>query len=336
VLRFNADTRQSVALCALPPAGSSAANPPATAQPEVLAMEYLKVLAAQALGLWRLLRADDADAAPPPRVLCLGGGGCSLPLFLARFLPPGAVVDVAEIDPAVVEAAHGHMGVAAAAAALSGRATLRVHARSAQDFLSARGEDATSALVPYDLVVLDAFDGEDNVPPELLSPPFLRALRAVMRPRAAALLLNAHGGQLPPLRVDEALAAAARALRRQPPDARCRRYAGYDAAAPDGARVVAAAVALAAALGGTARAARVEEQGNVIISVLLGDGDDGDATSASTSSTPARNAAPRLDVAFSEALRAAADAAAAEAGVPFECGERSVRGLHVVADAPDA
>jgi hypothetical protein len=330
VLRFNADTRQSVALCALPPGANG--TTPGAARPEVLGMEYLKVLAAQALGLWHLRccanDANDASAPlPPPRVLCLGGGGCSLPLFLARFLPRGAVVDVAEIDPAVVHAAEAHMGVAAAAAALqsAGRATLTLHARSAQDFLRDQAATSAAAALPYDLVILDAFDGNDDVPTELLAPPFLRQLRAAMRPRAgAALLLNAHGGQLPPLRVDEALAAAARALTRQPPDAACRRYRGYDAAAPAGARVVAAATALAAALGGTARAARVEAQGNVIISVLLDDADD---------ATSAHDAAPRLDVPFSERLRAAAAAAGDAAGVPFECGARAVCGMHVVADA---
>ncbi len=305
VLRFNADTRQSVALCTLLPGGGVAARP------EVLAMEYLKVIASQALGLWRL-RSGDADADAPPRVLCIGGGGCSLPLFLARFLP-GALVDVAEIDAAVVEAAP-HLGVPAAAAALAGGgASLRVHARSAQDFLA----DAAAAgdAWPYDLVVLDAFDGDDAVPPALLQPAFLAALSARVHPARGAVLLNTHGGQLPPLRVDEALAAALRAARGLGEDPACRRTRGYDCAAPAGRAVVAAAAALAAALRGDARAVRVERQGNVIVCVLPG---------------------AAADAAFAERLRGAAAAAGLAAGVPFECGERAVRGLHLVAAAPPA
>ncbi len=335
VLRFNADTRQSVALCAPQPGGGVAARP------EVLGMEYIRVIAAQALGLWRLRAgcADDdddgnsrADAAPP-RVLCVGGGGYSLPLFLARFLPPGAVLDVCEIDEAVADAAT-HMGVPAAAAALAPRAALRLHTRAAEEFLLPPGrgavagagagtgaEQAPAVAYPrdelYDIVVLDAFDGDNQMPAALLAPPFLAALAAALHPRRGAVLLNTHGGTLPPLRVDEAAAAALRRLRGLPPDAASRRWRGYDAAAPDGRRVAAAAAALAAALRADARAVRVERQGNIIVSVLPGEAGGDDAAAA-----------------WAERLRGAAQEAGAAAGVPFDCGERAVRGMHVAAAAP--
>jgi hypothetical protein len=45
-----------------------------------------------------------AESAQPLRVLCIGLGGGTLPLFISQHFP-GAEVDVAEVDPVVVDAA---------------------------------------------------------------------------------------------------------------------------------------------------------------------------------------------------------------------------------------
>jgi hypothetical protein len=113
-------------------------------------------------------------------------------------------------------------------------------------------------------------------------------------------------GQLPPLRVDEALASASRRLRGLGEDTTTRRYRGYDGSSLEGRRVVAAASALAAALRAPCCATRVEEQGNVILSVVVGRG-----------GRPA-----------SDALREAA----LEAGAPAAWGRHVDTGLHVCCD----
>ena len=278
VLRFGADTRQSVALCT--PSGDEV-----VAQPEVLAQKYLKAIAGQTLGL---VGCDE-----PRRVLCLGGGGGSLPLFLAKFLPPRSAVDVVEIDAVVVKAAR-HCGFDAATAKLG--SAVRVHVAAAQDFLG-------SAVEVYDAVIIDCFDAEDNVPEALLRS--LPLLRSRLRPDGGAVLMNTHGGQLPPLRVDEALAAASRRLRGLGEDAATRRYRGYDADSAAGRRVVATAEALAAALRAPCYASRVDDQGNVILSIVVG----------------------------GERVVGVAEAAL-RAGAPRWCAELAAVGLHVCAEAP--
>jgi hypothetical protein len=97
VLRFNGVTRQSVARVWVHPAegGGSSSNrsaPSVIVQPECLAQEYLKTLAAviaALLGLQGLLSAQQASNNSPARlkVLCIGLGGGSLPLFLAHHFP---------------------------------------------------------------------------------------------------------------------------------------------------------------------------------------------------------------------------------------------------------
>ena len=283
VLRFGADTRQSIALCA--PAGDQVA-----ARSDVLAQEYLKAIAAQALGHLRL-RAPSQ----PPRLLCLGGGGGSLPLFLAALVPQ-ACVDLVEIDSVVVAAAR-HCGFDAAAAALG---NVRVHVAAAQDFFAAEARPV------YDVVVVDSFDDADGVPAALLEPPFLAQLRTHVREDGGAVLMNTHGGQMPPLRVDEALAEASRRLRGLGEDTTTRRYRGYDGNSVEGRRVVAAASALAEALDAPCCATRVEEQGNVVLSVVVVGGGRPD----------------------SKALHEAA----LDAGVPAAWGRHVSAGLHVCGD----
>ena len=101
VLRFNDVTRQTVMRCTVTPSGSTSSSSNAlqvVAQPDCLAQEYLKTTAAVTaalLGLQRLLpaqapaaaQAQQAQRAQRLRVLCIGVGGGSLPLFLAHHFP---------------------------------------------------------------------------------------------------------------------------------------------------------------------------------------------------------------------------------------------------------
>lgn len=80
VLRFNGATRQSVARVSPPPSG------PPRAWPHVLAFEYLKTMAAATAALSGSIWGTGAATAPL-RVLCVGVGGGSLPLFLSHHFP---------------------------------------------------------------------------------------------------------------------------------------------------------------------------------------------------------------------------------------------------------
>lgn len=72
----------------------------------MLAVASLVGLAPQGSSLGSALERRPAQ---PCRVLCIGLGGGTLPLFLAHHFP-GMVIDVVEIDPVVIAAAQGAMG----------------------------------------------------------------------------------------------------------------------------------------------------------------------------------------------------------------------------------
>ncbi|CAI6002873.1 unnamed protein product [Closterium sp. NIES-64] len=226
------------------------------------ALCHLKSMAAAALTSCHLHH-PPSSASHSPRILCLGLGGGSLPLFLAHALP-SAHVDAVEIDPAVIAAAMRHMGfpewamrtktkpfsgskaegetealalggmplpedqAAAAAAAervlwqgLYGR--VAVYNEDAVSFVlraaerigrgggdgesGRRGEgeradagDREEQQEPYDLVLVDVFDGSDETPPELLdrNSPFLRVLTQVVHPKHGTVVMNVHADVPPP------------------------------------------------------------------------------------------------------------------------------------------
>lgn len=89
---------------------------------------------------------------PPRTVLVIGGGAFMLPLALySRF--PAAVIDVVEIDPALVTAAYEYFSV-------PHDDRLRVHIDDGARF-------AARAQEKYDLIVIDAFSGY-TIPPHLI------------------------------------------------------------------------------------------------------------------------------------------------------------------------
>ena len=72
----------------------------------MLAVSSLVGLAPQGSSLRSALSTNPQK---PCRVLCIGLGGGTLPLFLAHHFP-GMVIDVVEIDPVVIAAAQEAMG----------------------------------------------------------------------------------------------------------------------------------------------------------------------------------------------------------------------------------
>src|SRR6267154_3970176 len=103
----------------------------------------------------------------PRRILVVGLGGGSLPMFLRKHYP-AAGIDVAEIDPDVVDVAKKYFGF---------REDERMHARigDGRQFIeSARQSD-------YDIIFLDAFGARD-VPKHLTTREFLQVLRRALVP----------------------------------------------------------------------------------------------------------------------------------------------------------
>lgn len=123
---------------------------------------------------------------PPERVLVVGLGGGSLPQFL-RLAYPQTKIDVAEIDPAVVDAAERYFG-------LRQDDHLRVHVGDGRNFVERVAADS------YDVIFLDAF-GARYVPSHLTTFEFLRDVRRVLR-SDGVVVSNIWGPNLNPLYSD--------------------------------------------------------------------------------------------------------------------------------------
>lgn len=142
--------------------------------------------------------ADLAEELAPPgaplRALHLGGGGFTLPRWLAA-TRPGSRSEVAEIDPGLVELAREALGL---------RTGPRLRVRVADARAVLRRRTPASA----DLVVLDAFHGTD-VPEHLTTAEFLAEAARAVAPGGA---FAANVIDQPPLPVARAVAAAACAV----------------------------------------------------------------------------------------------------------------------------
>jgi len=106
----------------------------------------------------------------PQRVLIVGLGGGTIPMFLHKHYPK-VTIDVVDIDPVVVEAAKKHFG-------FKEDETLRAHVADGRKFIEECRE-------PYDIVFLDAF-GPDSIPYDLATREFLAAVRKAVRPGGLA------------------------------------------------------------------------------------------------------------------------------------------------------
>lgn len=107
-----------------------------------------------------------AMADRPQRVLIVGLGGGSIPMFLRHHFPR-MEIDVVDIDPDVVDVAKRYFGF---------REDARMHAHVADGraFIARCRE-------PYDVIFLDAF-GSDNIPYSLATREFLVSVRAALTP----------------------------------------------------------------------------------------------------------------------------------------------------------
>jgi spermidine synthase len=114
------------------------------------------------------------------RVLILGLGAGSLPVYLGRFLP-NATIDTVELDPGVIDAAKKYFGL---------RETDRSHLieSDARVFLSRHSE-------PYDLIIVDAFTGS-YIPFHLMTKEFYRLVHDRLAPHGVAAINILPGEKL--------------------------------------------------------------------------------------------------------------------------------------------
>ncbi|MEM7220518.1 MAG: fused MFS/spermidine synthase [Pseudomonadota bacterium] len=114
---------------------------------------------------------------PQPRsILVVGLGGGTLPEAYRELLPD-AHIDVVEIDQAVVDVAAEYFDYRATSPGA-------VHVQDARIF----GKRASSQPRRYDLIVLDAFNGE-YIPEHLMTREYLQETRALLAP-GGVLLAN--------------------------------------------------------------------------------------------------------------------------------------------------
>ena len=179
VLRFNDQTRQSVSRVDTH-AGHAAI-------PHSLAFEYLKTVAsiiASIVGIHNYSLNT---------FLAIGLGGGSLPHFITHFFPETHVTAL-EIDEVVVSAAVKAMGLPA------DRANLHIITANAYDYIVSAIQDNNDnpnneRVATWDGIFLDAFDGVDEIPPQLCSVDFVSSLGKRLHPSRGFLIINVHTRQ---------------------------------------------------------------------------------------------------------------------------------------------
>lgn len=103
----------------------------------------------------------------PQRILVIGLGGGSIPLTFSDLFPE-AIIDVVEIDEAVVKVAEEFFF-------FEETDNMRVYVDDGRPFIKRAGLRGEK----YDYVVLDAFSG-DYIPEHMLTAEFLQEVRAIM------------------------------------------------------------------------------------------------------------------------------------------------------------
>ena len=105
------------------------------------------------------------------RIMIVGLGGGTMPMFLRHYYPYAAI-DVVDIDPDVVSVAKQFFG-------FREDGNLHAHVGDGRKFVE-------SVREPYDVVFLDAF-GTRNVPPHLTTVEFLRAVKRSVKPTGVVI-----------------------------------------------------------------------------------------------------------------------------------------------------
>nr|QTZ19417.1 S-adenosyl-L-methionine-dependent methyltransferases superfamily [Bixa orellana] len=208
VLRFNDNTRQSTVKIM---AAYREAEPHSLyfmQQAHCLAVPYLKSMVAVGMSAISSCHYELTAAIHGKKrmhILCIGHGGGSLPLFLASKIQ-GAVVHIVEIDPIVISASIQAMGFPAfSVMTQSGKRALskpdtinEVLWKGIHERLCLYDADAEKFILEnntlYDMVFIDAYDGDDIFPHKLWDPdsPFLKSLSDHLHPDHGTVVVNLH------------------------------------------------------------------------------------------------------------------------------------------------
>ncbi|CAH2079424.1 unnamed protein product [Thlaspi arvense] len=208
-LRFNDDTRQSTVKVMAACRELQASSIFYMQQPHCLAVPYLKSMVSVGLTSLAASKFDMKSAAigkKQMRILCIGHGGGSLPLFLAKHLL-GAVVDIVEIDPLVISESVRAMGFPAFSVmtATGKRASPapdiidQVMWRDIHERLFLYESDAKEFILKnednsYDVIFMDAYNGADIFPHTLWDSDsvFMKALSERLHHEHGTLVVNLH------------------------------------------------------------------------------------------------------------------------------------------------
>ena len=136
-----------------------------TQKPDELVFDYAKLVFAGLL-----------FNSQPKRILIVGLGGGSLPQAFRKLLPD-AVIDVVEIDSAVVKVAEEHFNYRTSAPG-------ELFVQDARIF----GKRAVAKSRSYDMILLDAFNG-DYIPEHLMTREYLSETQKLLSP-GGVLLAN--------------------------------------------------------------------------------------------------------------------------------------------------
>ncbi|KAA8527813.1 hypothetical protein F0562_035318 [Nyssa sinensis] len=207
-LRFNDDTRQSTVKIMAAYSESDPGSVYFMQQAYCLAVPYVKSMVSAGLATIASCNYDLKNAVLGNKimnVLCIGHGGGSLPLYLASKIQ-GAIVHIVEIDPLVISASIQAMGFPSFSVMTpSGKRALskpnsidEVLWKGIHERLFLYESDAEKFMLNtttlYDMVFVDAYDGEDVFPNKLWDPhsPFLQALGNQLHPEHGTVVVNLH------------------------------------------------------------------------------------------------------------------------------------------------
>ncbi|KAL6903523.1 hypothetical protein ACP4OV_004336 [Aristida adscensionis] len=206
VMRFNDHTRQSTVKVMTCYRSSDHPAIYLMQQPHCLAVPYIKSMVSAGLtalpcSSYDLSRAVSGQNSM--KILCIGHGGGSLPLFLASKFK-GADIHIVEIDPVVVSASIESMGFPASSVKELASQSMQpadadellwggihdriyLHIADAEDFIASDSNE-------YDLVFIDAYDGDDIFPRKLWDADgaFMKNLEKKVHPDHGIVVVNLH------------------------------------------------------------------------------------------------------------------------------------------------
>ncbi|XP_015887778.3 uncharacterized protein LOC107422795 isoform X2 [Ziziphus jujuba] len=193
VLRFNDNTRQSTAKILAAYQESEPGSVCIMQQPHCLAVPYLKSMVSVGLATIASCNFDLTNAVNGKknmRILCIGHGGGSLPLFLASKIQ--ASIHAMGFPAFSVMTQSGERAFS------KPDTTDEVLWKGIHERLLLYESDAEKFILNsnsvYDMIFIDAYDGDDIFPRTLWDPnsPFLKALGNQLHPEHGTVVVNLH------------------------------------------------------------------------------------------------------------------------------------------------